>query len=78
MINPMNGYIVLQRITDQEQRLPSGVIVVGQRISKNPLVKGIHADATIYLYEESDAKTAFSDGVLYDLVRESDITGTEY
>lgn len=77
MINPMNGYIVLQRVADQEQRLPSGV-VLGHRASKNPLTKGIHADGTTYLYEESDAKTALSDGVLYDLVRESDIIGTEY
>ncbi len=74
----MNGYIVLQRVADQEQRLPSGVVVVGYKASRNPLVKGISASGTVCLYEESDAKTALSDGVLYDLVWELDIVGTEY
>lgn len=78
MINPMNGYIVLQRVVQQEQRLQSGIVVAAPKSSHNLLVKGIHADGAIYLYEESSAKVATSDGVLYDLVCESDIIGTEY
>lgn len=74
----MNGHVVLQRMTQQEQRLPSGVIVAAPKQAQDLLLKGIHADGTIYLYEEVNAKTALSDGVLYDIVYESDIVGIEY
>lgn len=78
MIKLKTGYILLERIREEETgMLPSGVVYVDHRKWDNPLVKGVDMGGGINLYEESNAYQVMSDGVLYDVVSESDILGYE-